>query len=241
MIAHLPFLCYNIFMKYEFLLLDIDDTALDFLAAEKFAFKKTHGDYGIPFEEKDYFNYSEFNKSLWKRFEKNEISLDYIKNNRFRLYFESRSVSVDAAAFQLDYEENLALCGEVFEDGVIETLSYISNKAQIYAITNGMSHIQEKRLKLSGLDKFIKASFVSECIGVRKPEKLFFDYVENNILNFDKEKALVVRDSLSADIPAGLYGYKTCLINRKNTPVNDCIVKPDYIINEFNELKNFFP
>lgn len=227
-------------MKFKFLLLDIDDTVLDFKAAEKFAFKKTHDDYGISFCEEDYLIYTELNKSLWKQFEKGEITLSTIKQTRYQKYFFSRGITADAASFQNDYEQNLSLSGVVFDDGVLDTLEYVCKRAEIYAVTNGMAHIQKSRLKLSGIDKFLSGSFVSEHIGVRKPDKGFFDYVEAHIPNFIKEQAIVVGDSLSADIPAGLYGYKTCLINRSANKVTEFAVKPDFEITKFSEIKNFF-
>ena len=103
-----------------------------------------------------------------------------------------------------------------------------------------MMHIQKNRLKLCGIDKYLSGNFVSQAIGFRKPDSKFFEYVENNIPNFDKEKTLLVGDSLSADIAAAKYGYHTCYINRQNIAIPDDKIKPEFEINYFYELKKFF-
>jgi len=227
-------------MTYNCLLIDVDDTILDFKAAEKLAFKKTHEDKGVSFTEDDYFNYHHLNIQLWKNFEKGLITLEDIKANRYKMYFESRGLNVDSADFQSAYENNLAYCAQVFDDEVMPTLDYISKRAEIYGVTNGLSHVQSRRLQLSGVDKYFTNCFVSEKIGARKPDKRFFDYVEDHVPCFDKTKTLLVGDSLTADIPAAQYGYDTCLINRGGSPLSECAIPPKYVIEKFYELKKFF-
>ena len=44
--------------------------------------------------------------------------------------------------------------------------------------------------------------------------KEFFDYVSNNIFDFDIKKAIVIGDSLSSDIKGAIdYGIDTCWFN----------------------------
>ena len=227
-------------MLYKFLLLDVDDTVLDFKATERFAFEKTHRDFNIPFSDNDYNLYTKLNESLWKRFEKGEITVKDIQDTRFMLYFNSRGLNEDYNKFQLAYEENLALSAIPFTDGVIETLEYISKRAKIYTVTNGLKDVQKNRIKLSGFEKYISGQFISQEIGYRKPDVKFFDFVEGNIPDFNKKEALVVGDSLTADMPAIQFGYDTCLINRKGLDFNSAQFKPTHVITNFEQLKKYF-
>jgi len=240
MIAHRVKLWYNFFMKYKFLLLDVDDTALDFKATERFAFEKTHKDFNIPFSDSDYNSYTKLNESLWKKFEKGEITVKDIQDTRFMLYFSSRNLDEDYNSFQIAYENNLGLSAIPFNDGVIDTLLYISKKAKIYTVTNGLKDVQKNRIKLSGFENCLSGQFISQEIGYRKPDKKFFDYVENNIPSFNKKEALVVGDSLTADIPAVQFGYDACLIDRKGLNIESAQFKPTYVITKFEMLKDFF-
>jgi len=81
----------------------------------------------------------------------------------------------------------------------------------------------------------IKNVFTSESMKVYKPQKEFYSKILNTI-NANNNEVLFVGDSLTDDVsgPQKL-GIKTCWLNRKNIELNTKI-KPDYIINDLNEL-----
>lgn len=228
-------------MKYEILLADVDDTLLDFHSAERNALIKTHENFNVSYNDKHLNTYSEINDSLWKAFERGEISSsDEIARVRFGLYFKKRGITaVDEIAFKQEYEKNLALSAFIFPD-VFPALTEIKAKANLYLVTNGRTSIQKSRLALSGLDAIADGIFISELIGFKKPEEKYFDYVKDNIPGFDKTKALLIGDSLTADMPAHKLGIATCLIDRKNKYSNRTLDDVDYIINSFDEVKKFF-
>ena len=60
-------------MKYSTLLLDLDNTLLDFNKAEYHAIKTVLKKYDLPDDDKTAVLYSEINLKYWKRFEKGEI------------------------------------------------------------------------------------------------------------------------------------------------------------------------
>ena len=62
--------------------------------------------------------------------------------------------------------------------------------------------------------------FISGEIGHEKPAAEFFEHVANVVPNFDKQSALMIGDSLTADIKGGInFGIDTCWYNPKNKPV----------------------
>jgi 2-haloacid dehalogenase len=66
--------------------------------------------------------------------------------------------------------------------------------------------------------------------------KEYFDYVFARIPNFDVKQALIIGDSLSADIKGGqLAGLDTCWLNSEMKPNNTDIV-PTYEIKMLEEL-----
>ena len=76
--------------------------------------------------------------------------------------------------------------------------------------------IEKCREIVSEVKPYFEKCFVSEAIGVPKPHKEFFDYVEENIEGFDKTKTLVIGDSLTSDIQGGINaGIDTCWFNPK--------------------------
>ncbi|MCI5838241.1 MAG: HAD family hydrolase [Christensenellaceae bacterium] len=229
--------------KYKILLADADDTILDFHKAERNALIAAYENLALPYDDEALRLYSEINDSLWKAFERGELSSsDEIARTRFGIYFARCGLKVDEIAFRKEYEKNLALGAYVFDD-VFPTLTRLAEKVKIYIVTNGRTITQKSRLSLTGIDKIAAGVFISEEIGFRKPTKEYFDFVSEHIEGFDKESALLLGDSVTADMPAKIYGIATCLIDRKHRyaeikNLND--LNADYLINDFREVEKFF-
>ena len=68
---------------YKYILLDIDDTLLDFGKAEHQSIIGTFQQFGIDPTDENIERYSTINLSYWKRFERKEISKDLLWSGRF--------------------------------------------------------------------------------------------------------------------------------------------------------------
>jgi 2-haloacid dehalogenase len=69
-----------------------------------------------------------------------------------------------------------------------------------------------------------------------KPHTAFFDYTHRHMGRPEKDRVLVVGDSLSADITGGAsFGFKTCWFNPHGTPA-DPSIQPDYEIDVLGKL-----
>ncbi len=188
--------------KYTTLLFDADNTLLDFDKAENEALKKVMADYSLHISEENCRKYSEINDALWKKFEKGEIEKADIKITRFREFFEFMGVTekFDPLEVNNTYISYLREGGYTIE-GARELCESLKEKGYtLYIITNGIATVQARRFTKSGLLPCIEDVFVSETIGFQKPKKEYFDYVLKNVKEKDKEKVLVIGDSLSSDI-----------------------------------------
>ena len=88
---------------YEFLLIDLDDTVLDFHGAEAVAIRKTLADAGVAPTDAVCQRYSECNQLHWKRLERGEITREQVIVGRFQMLFDELGVAVDAAAVADNY------------------------------------------------------------------------------------------------------------------------------------------
>ena len=87
----------------------------------------------------------------------------------------------------------------------------------------------------ANLYRFFETVFVSQEIGHNKPSKDYFDACFATIPGFDREKAMIVGDSLSSDIKGGINaGIKTVWVNPDHKPCGD--IKPDYEIEALYQL-----
>ncbi len=220
--------------KYTTLLFDSDDTLLDFKAAENSALRQMMTNKDLPFSEENAEIYSQINKGFWEAFERGEIEKKEIYAGRFKKFFESIGVSFDAVVAAAAYEENLGNNHQIIS-GAVELLKKLYRDYEIYIITNGRDCIQKSRLKDSGIVNFVKDVFISETVGVPKPEKAYFDYVLRHISEKDISKILIIGDSMSSDILGGINsGIDTCWYNpEKKTPK----YKPTYEICELKQLE----
>ena len=76
-------------MRYRFVLMDADETLLDFKNSEQEAFTGTFRRYGIEPDALLFQTYDQINHSLWDAFERGEISKQEILKRRFRNTFRA--------------------------------------------------------------------------------------------------------------------------------------------------------
>ena len=72
---------------YKFLFLDLDDTLLDFGAAEDVAIRRTFREVGIEPTEKLIARYKQINAAQWERYERGEIPRAQVLTERYDLLF----------------------------------------------------------------------------------------------------------------------------------------------------------
>ena len=63
-------------MKYRYIFVDLDNTLLDFEAAEEYSFYYTAQSRGLSFGEAELERYQAINAPLWKMMERREITKD---------------------------------------------------------------------------------------------------------------------------------------------------------------------
>lgn len=222
-------------MKYEFLLFDLDDTLLDFHAAESSAIRELFGELNIICDDKMLSDYSAFNLSLWKQLEKGYITKDALISNRFISFFAVKNIDADGTLAKERYFYYLSRTSQLV-DGALELLEALRGKARLFAVTNGVAKIQTSRIENAGISGYFEECFISENVGFQKPRREFFDFVQHHINGFDKRRALLTGDSLSADIKGGAdAGIDTCWFNPRGV-VNNTKLTPDYEISRLSQI-----
>ena len=220
----------------EFLLLDLDDTILDFHKAERIAIAKTIGDFGVEPTEEVLHRYHIINKWHWEQLELGKMVREEVLVGRFAKLFEELGVTVDPVAVARAYEKNLSI-GHYFLPGAEEAVDALHKKYRLFLTSNGTASVQKGRMTSANLYRFFEKVFVSQEIGHNKPAKAYFDACFAQIPGFDPAKALIVGDSLSSDIQGGINaGIKTCWVNPSHAPGKNGIV-PDYEIEALSQLE----
>lgn len=226
--------------KYEYLLFDADNTLFDFTKAEYLAFRVTAEGGGLPFSEELYREYSAINDRLWKKLEKKEVTLEFLKTERFRLLLLSLGHADDAetlakaAGLRDCYMKSLGEQTCLIE-GAEEVCRELSQRYTMYLVTNGIGKIQRARFHASALKPYFKDIFISEEIGAAKPSPAYFDAVFSAIGQPDKEKCLMIGDSLTSDCDGAIaYGLDICRYNPNEE--SDKGRKITYTVKKLSEL-----
>lgn len=214
---------------------DIDDTLLDFDLCADWAIKESAKQLNVTLPENIFTTFWKINDSLWKELEKGKISNDALYIKRWDLTFEKLNIQYDAATFDDVFRKNLSRSGMHVKHAE-EMLAYLSDKYDIYTASNGPFKQQTTRMKLAGLDKYIKGYFISEAIGHSKPTKAFFDGCFETLKDIEKEQCVMIGDSLSADMHGShTYGMKCIWYNRLKESYEDVIA--DYVVEDLIEIK----
>ena len=90
-------------MKFDTVLIDIDDTLFDFRKSSFEALVKTFAEIGFSFGEAEMQDYEVFNNEMWQSYERGEIEKDFIYAERFRRYFASIGLEADPVAINKRY------------------------------------------------------------------------------------------------------------------------------------------
>lgn len=223
--------------SFDVVLWDIDGTLLDFIASEKAALFRCFDLFGFgPCTDELHRQYSAINIRHWEMLERGEVTKAQILPGRFRCFFREVGLPEEKAeAFNAEYENRLSDTVR-FCDQAQETLNALHGKVIQCAITNGTRHVQEKKLSRSGLDQILDHVFISDMIGVQKPDPAFFDAVLQALPSVPKERMLIVGDSLTGDILGGIRSaIPTCHYNPSLAPGRPGI-RPDYEIHHLSEV-----
>lgn len=221
----------------EFLLLDLDDTILDFHKAERIAISKTILDFGVEPTDALLKRYHEINKWHWEQLELGKMDRPQVLEGRFGVLFAELGVSVDKTLCARTYEKNLSI-GHYFLPGAEEAVDALSKKYRLFLVSNGTASVQKGRMTSANLYRFFEKVFVSQEIGHNKPAKAYFDACFAQIPGFDTEKAMIVGDSLTSDIQGGINaGIRTCWVNPSHAPGREDI-RPDYEIEALSQLED---
>ena len=225
-------------MTDKFLLFDLDHTLLDFDAAEDVALTQLLKEEGVADIQayKDY--YVPMNKSLWKDLELKKITKKELVNTRFSKLFSHFGIEKDGVYLAERYQFYLAQQGQVFSGATKLLDSLIDRGYELYAATNGITTIQTGRLEQSGIAPYFKEIFISEQLHTQKPDAAFYEKIGARIPNFDKNNALMIGDSLSADIQGGNnVGIDTIWYNPHHLE-NHTQAKPTYVVHSYKDLLN---
>lgn len=198
--------------KYDVILIDADDTLLDFQAAERRALDALLIELELDTDDARH-AYHTCNDACWRAIERGTLTQARLKYKRFEDFLACLGRKDDAVEVGDLYIELLSREGALMP-GALEAVKAIARVRKIAIVTNGISRIQHGRMAASGLGPYIEALIISEELGVAKPDPRMIDAALEALGAVHKSRALMVGDSLVSDIGcAKNAGVDACWFN----------------------------
>lgn len=221
------------------LLWDIDGTLLNFEKAERQAIGTCFSLFGLgECTEEMLARYSAINQRYWKRLERGELTKLEVLLRRFQEFFGQEGIPVDKiTAFNREYQVRL---GDTifFNDDGYNLVKDLKSKVKQYAVTNGTALAQERKLRKSGLEELLDGAFISDNIGIEKPNQGFFDYVFQEIGPYGKDEVMIVGDSLTSDMRGGNNAGILCCWYNPQGEAGDKNLRIDYEIENLQQIRD---
>ena len=222
--------------KYYCILFDADNTLLDFDAAESKALADTLRNYGIEPDAETVQTYRTINGELWRQLEKGQIRRDKLMAERFTRFLKAVNAAGSGAEMNQYYLDQLSTHPDLAAPNVLDVMKELAEVATLAVVTNGFDRVQSRRVAESGLKEFVEEIFVSEKLDSEKPSRKIFDTALRSLGVENRERVLMVGDSLTSDIQSGINaGLDTCWYN-PNHAENPGKVVPTYEISSLEEL-----
>lgn len=213
-------------MDIKWIFFDLDDTLFDFSRASLFSLRKLWDEQDLlrsKFTSAESFidEYHIHNSRMWYLHERGEITSEFLKEERFRLTIAPDRTDEDIRTIsRMLNDRYLYLLGECNApcEGAEVLLKNLSKKYLIGVLTNGFNEVQYRKLKNSGLDRYIQRVVISDEIGVQKPDSRLFRYAESET-GANAETTIMIGDNPNNDIQGALdAGWKAIYYDCKGKP-----------------------
>lgn len=223
-------------MKYDLIIFDADETLFDFKKSERAALENTMRDFNLNYEESFHLEiYKEINSAVWKELEQGLITQSELNILRFQRFLERMEAPCDSLQFADTYKKHLSEASFLYEDST-PLIHALSKNYRLVILSNGLSDVQDNRLRKSAIAGYFEAIIISEEVGLAKPDPGIFQLVLNITGYNDKNRILMVGDNLNSDINGGVnFGIDTCWYNSAHSP-NPTGIQPTYEVHNLNEL-----
>lgn len=228
-------------MKYNTILIDLDDTLIDTIGNTETTIREIYNDYNLnehfsSFDEFFVNHYRPNNIRLWKAYEKQEITKQELMNERFVGVFRGvADIAIEhLEVMNQDFLGRIVLKSSLI-DGAIDLLDYLKSKYRLCVLSNGFTEMQYVKIKSAGLDGYFDEIVLSDVVGINKPQAGIFDYALRK-LNASKSEVIMLGDNYSSDIVgARNANIEQIWYNPKKQDPAD--FDPTYTIEHLSEVK----
>ena len=192
------------------ILLDVDNTLLDFNKCARAAMMDAARDFSIALPADAFDVFRRINDGLWRQIEQQTLTTEELYRVRWALIFQELGVDFDGITFEERFYHYLTTSAEKV-DGADELMAHLQGKYTLCIASNAPYHQQVQRMEKAGYLPYLRHLFISEAIGAVKPAPAFFQACLAALAPLQPDEVLMIGDSLTADIAgARACGIRAC-------------------------------
>lgn len=201
---------------YKYLIFDLDDTLLDFQTGEHEGLVNVLTTVGVPDLSVALAAYAVINRRLWHAYEQGDITKKMIQNTRFTELLRELGMQGDGIAMERAYREELNNNNHVLPGAQTLLEALMAKGYTLIAGTNGETQTQKQRLKNTGIGAYFDQVYISDEIGVAKPNVDFYAPIFAANRDMTKENTVMIGDGVPSDMCGGHnVGIDTIWVNLK--------------------------
>ncbi|MDE5650231.1 MAG: HAD-IA family hydrolase [Duncaniella sp.] len=193
---------------------DLDDTLIDFHANSRAAHRILFDECSLhrfyPTPESWIEAYEGHNHKLWERYNRQEITQDFLRLDRFytplRGKWEGSDDELEAFSREMDpiYLTRLAE-QKTLIPGAAELLEFLrAHNYNIGVLSNGFTSVQHAKLRTTGLDRLVDLTVLSDDIGINKPDIRLYRHAMERAGDTSPGHHLMIGDNPDTDIRGAL-------------------------------------
>jgi len=223
-------------MNYPIALFDLDQTLLDTDKNAETALRKMHLPFTFDFDDTRVQMWHQTQQQMWKELELGTLSRETLMQTRFKCYFDLYQIDVDSNALETQFEDRF-FAEHALMPHAQELLTKLSPDHTLVVISNGTRRKQERILRDAKIDSFFEKVYLAEEIGYSKPDINFFKTVVENLSLDNSKDAIVIGDSLTADIQGAINSNLDSIwFNPYQIKQDD--ICPTYEVTDLSEISN---
>lgn len=211
----------------KYIILDLDDTLLDFTRGEIEGVTTLLTEQGVTDIAHGLQVYQAINTTVWQQIEQG-APRESLLNTRFAKAFGALGIQVDGVALERRYHAMLDHNFYVLP-GARDFLNTLQNRQfTLIAGTNGTKTIQLNRLEGSGIAGYFDRFFISQDLGVDKPDPAFFAAIFATYPDMTSDNTIMIGDHLASDIQGALNSHLDSIWYNPHHDANPAGILPTY-------------
>ena len=204
--------------RYTSLFIDLDNTLWDTIHDNKKCLEELFVDYQFDRHfasfEAFYALYLPYNERLWERYQNQEIDRRTLLQERMLHVLRPMGIRDTRLAMRLNRDLN----------------------DRLFVLSNGFHEVQSLKMERAGIARFFRGLILSERVGARKPNPVFFDYALHHTRT-RRTEVLMIGDSYAADIAGALRsGIDALWYNPAGLPLPGDL-SPQFTVRTLDEIR----